>query len=494
MFLQGAGKTILAIPFLPSLLPSTAKAATAPSKYLHINSSWAIPRFTTQPLFQNPWPAYPQVAGTNPNSIAWIQKDADTKYQSLKAIIDYQGKISWTLNEAWNPFANRMNLVTNAHAYVYDNKFNSSVSSTASSGPGKLGWPNANGPNVGYAYSVDYLVEKALTASSPIPALRVHLRGTNSEADIFGGFCYGTENGVEKKFPMAANLTELKQALSGKTQSSTPASVSRRSLIDAVLGDYNSLINNRRTSQLDKQRLNEAVELWHQVEKRGSTCGEPNFGTTQSNWTQTHQAGMDAVVWALACGLTRNVSYGLIQGGDNIESIPGTGDTRVPGAGDPAITDPYYGTVRWRSNQVASFLSKLDAAKDENGNSLLDSTLTVWAHCTGNANHGMLGHSLIVVGGNGKLDLGWHVDAGAAPVNRFHITNMRALGLSQADIERNGRAGFGEYADNIVASAGGSVIQEHDGKSNDPSRLYDVSKRAYFFQESEKRKAFSYLK
>src|SRR5689334_930653 len=146
MLLTGAGAA-LAIPFLPSLAPREAKAAPlSTSKYLHICSSQCLPRAQTYPLYDHPGPSYPQPAGTSPEAVPWQIIDADTKLQSLEAIVDFQGKLSWSLDEKWNPFVERMNLVTNAHAYVSDNKFNASVPTTASSGPGKVGYPNANGP------------------------------------------------------------------------------------------------------------------------------------------------------------------------------------------------------------------------------------------------------------------------------------------------------------------------------------------------------------
>jgi hypothetical protein len=197
--------------------------------------------------------------------------------------------------------------------------------------------------------------------------------------------------------------------------------------------------------------------------------------------------------------MTRNVSYGLVHGGDSIQDIPGVSDSREPGNGSPLITDTYYKTVRWRSDMVAYFMSLIDSLKDENGNSLLNSSLAVWAHTTGNANHDMLGHSLISVGSaNGKIETGLHVDAGGAPVNRFHITNMKALGLTQSDIEKSGRAGFGEYSAQTFSAGSNLQNTEPENKdfpSNSPdSRVYTTTRKDFFFQDVEKRKAFPYLK
>lgn len=504
MFLQGAGKATLAIPFLPSLLPSISHAASgAPlAKYIHISSSAALPRQPTYPLYATPFPAYPQPPGTNPDSVPWIQKDADTKFQALRDIVNFQGKISWTLDEKWNAFASRMNLITNAHAYVSDNRFNSSVPSTASSGNGAVGYANANGPTSGYCYSVDWLIEQALYRQSgmpKIPTLRIHNLQTAGE-NCFLNFCYATVNGVEMRLPMLNGLAAIKAQLMG-TAPSTPAppvATARKSRIDSVLEDFNRLIGHRRISSLDKTRLSDAADLWRAVETKGAqgtqaapSCAPTGLDSTTNNWRLIHQASMNAVVASLACGITRNVAYGLIQAGDFEQNVNGLSDSRQPGM-DFSITDPYYGTVRWRSDLVAYFMGLLDSAKDELGQPLLNSSLAVWAHTTSNDAHGMLGHALVQVGGaNGKLDTGWHVDAGAAPVNKFHYTNMLAMGLSQADIEKSGRPGFGEYSSITTASAGGEVTSEQDPKYN---RIYDMTKRSHFFQDTEKRKAFPYLK
>ncbi len=509
MFLQGSLGTF-AIPLLPSLLtPHEAKAAaTALPKYIHVNSPWCIPREHTYPLYLNPDPIYPQPAGTNPNSVPWIVKDADTKYQSLASIIAFQGQISFVLDSKWNPFASRMNLVTNAAAYMADNKFNASISACASSDQfGTTGSPNGNGPAKGYAYSVDWLLEQALyrsTKSAPIPTLRVN-PGNDTEFETFSGFCWGTFNGVDKRIPMIRTIAKLASALSAAGEPSTKnptQNANRLSLIDSVLGDFKTLMNHRRVSAVDRQRLSDAADLWRNVEsglKNGTAamCKAPQLNASETNWRLIHQMAMDAVAYALACGLTRNVAYGLIQAGDAKYDMTGMSDSRVPGASSPAITDPFFSQdLRWRSNMMTYFLSRLDSVSDESGQSLLNSSLLIWAHSTSKGTHGMLGHTLISVGGaNGKLETGWHIDAGAAPVNRFHLTNMLAMGLKLSDIEKNGRAGYGEFSSNTILAAGGNATGEHDYKENDPTkRAYDYSKRTYFFSDAEKRKPFTYLK
>ncbi len=510
MFLKGSLGSF-AIPFLPSLLTASEAraAATVLPKYIHVNSPWCLPRAHTYPLYLNPNPSYPQALGTNPNSVPWTIRDVDTKTQSLPAIVAFQGRLSYVLDEKWNPFASRMNLVTNAAAYMADNKFNASVSACASSDQfGGVGSPNGNGPAKGYSYSVDYLLEQAMyrsTRSAPIQTLRVN-PGLDTTNETFSGFCWSTENGVEKRIPMIRTVAKLASALQGASTSQTgngsTQTSNRLSLIDAVLGDYNSLMNHRRVSADDRQRLSNAVDLWRDFElklkgQQSAMCTAPTLNAGETNWRLIHQMSMDAVAYALACGLTRNVAYGLIQAGDAKYDMEGMSDSRVPGAGSPAITDPFYSKyLRWRSDLMTYFLSKLDSLSDESGSSLLTSSLLTWSHSTSNGTHGMLGHTLISVGtANGQLETGLHVDAGSAPVNRFHLTNMVAMGLSLSDIEKNGRAGFGEFSPNTILAAGGNAMGEHDYKEDDPTkRAYDYSKRSHFLVDSEKRKPFFYLK
>jgi hypothetical protein len=218
--------------------------------------------------------------------------------------------------------------------------------------------------------------------------------------------------------------------------------------------------------------------MWRDIEKRlqsppAAQCKLPTSDATKDNNGALYRAAMDLTVAGLACGLTRIVAFGLIQGADSgldggtyhaWEHDPGTKD----------LTRSYFATVRWRCDLMAYYLSQLDAARDESGRSLLDSSLLVWAHEFSNFGHEQFGYTLLAAGGaNGRVDTGWHIDAGGAPVNRFHLTNMMAMGLTLPDIERNGYAGFGEMA---LRYAGGATKRDH------------------FATDAEMRKPFPYLK
>jgi hypothetical protein len=172
-------------------------------------------------------------------------------------------------------------------------------------------------------------------------------------------------------------------------------------------------------------------------------------------------------------------------------------DPRMPNEGSPSLADPFYSQLLpWRSKLITSFLRKLDSLTDETGQSLLSSSLVVWGHQYSDHGHAMLGHALVSVGGaNGKLDTGWHVDAGGAPVNKFHLTNMLAMGLSLSDIEKSGEPGFGEVATPIrTGDNSNAVITVEQDAPHGNMRSYDTTKKDHFAADAERRKPFPYLK
>lgn len=486
MFLQGSAGA-LAIPFLPSLITSRAEAAgVSPIKFIQISTAHCLPREETIPLYHTP------------DVVPWIAKEGNMRYQSLASIVAKNGAISNTLHSKWNPYVSKMNVITNAYGYLDSVLHSSSIMTTASNGTG-----DNVGPLPGYFYSVDYLFEQYLArigASTLIPTLRVNLLGD------FGGYdflSYGTtSSGEEKKFTMLKTLSELKQKITPTTTPDNTVHVTRRKLIDSVLSDFTSLMNHKRISSVDKQRLSDAADLWNQFDNRliqlaGKSCQNSTVNTSitgDENWDLKHAAAMDGMVLALKCGLTRNISTTVYQGANaGISGFTLHGwehDMRDDLGNIPDI--PYRQVCQWRGEKVVSLLDKLSAVTDENGQPLINSTLVSWTHEYATWGHCMLGYTMIVAGGaNGKLDMGYHVDVAGAPINQFHLTNLKALGLTQSEIEKNGLAGFGEYSSKVT-------YKEQDLSFGMPGKFreYEItsSLRNTFLNDVAKRKALPYLK
>jgi hypothetical protein len=476
MFLQGSAG-MLAIPFLPSLLPRAEAQTLPPSKYIHICSQYSLPRELSYPLYHTP------------TAVSWTQKDVDTKYQSLDQIVKLKGQISDTMDSSWNPYAKKMNIITNSHAYISSVLHTSSIYSTCSNGNG-----DHVGPLPGYFYSVDDLIERSIykSGSVAIPTLRINLNMDN--AGYTDTVCYTTNSsGVESKLTMLTSLQQIKQKITSNVSgTTTQTGVNRRALVDSVLQDYKRMQNHRRISSEDKSRLGNAMELWNQFLSRTpaqtvGSCNTPSsLDTSDRSFTTIHRAGIDAIVIALACGLTRNVMFTLLQGGassPNGETLHGwSHDPRDDFGKVPDIE--FQNSVRWRGQLVTYLLSQLEQA------GLYDSTLVAWAHEYSSWGHEMFGHMLVQAGGaNGRLELGNHIDAGGAPINRFHITNMQAMGLTTAEIERNGKPGFGEYANTSTGNLSDSSFGQPGNW-----RSYNSNRRDFFFQTAEKRRPYFIFK
>ena len=306
---------------------------------------------------------------------------------------------------------------------------------------------------------------------------------------------------------MMQSLAELSLKISGSQNinPTSPATLHRVSRIESVLDDYKGLMGHRRISSLDKQRLSDAAELWHDVDKRlqsaTQACALDLPASSAENWGARHQLALDTVATALACGMSRNVAYGLIQGGDNMnDQLTMHGwehDPRLPNEGSPSLADAFYSQLLpWRSKVVTSFLRKLDSLTDENGQSLLDSSLVVWGHQYSDHGHAMLvtpwsrwaaqtASSIRLArrrGGRTGQQVPPDQHDGHGPQPRRHRKERRPRIRRSRDAHPNRR----------------QQQCDHRGRARRSARpemgSYDTTKKDHFAADAERRKPFAYLK
>ncbi len=486
MFLEGAGKTALAIPFLTSILPSEAKAATVAKKFINVQSDYFIARELATPGYYD-----------GANQVPWTQIDSDMKYQMLSDLIKKNGKISQIFDQAWNPYANKINITSNANAYVQSFLHNATIASAICSVSGG----DYSSPI--FSYSTDFLAEQALAkmnGPSGLGALRINYWGTNDQYEASWGVIDGKKVGLQN----VKNATQLQTLLAGKNISTTDTrQVTRRKLIDAVLPELNRLKANSRLSQLDRDRLNEATDRWNDIQNRAATtlqCTFPN-GAQGVDWDANTKQAMAIAVAALSCNMAHVLSYTLFTGGkDNPQSLHNYAhDARNRNFNDVQL---------WRSRRVADLVGMLDSSKDENGQSILDSSVLQWTHEYSSWGHQKFGYVTLTAGGaQGKIRNGYHIDMGGAPLNSVHMTNLLALGLSISDIERDGRTGHGEFANSVLYQDGRAdntqaFVNYGEGDADYWGGMYGKIDRQYktpanftrFFETSAKRKPLFYLK
>jgi hypothetical protein len=208
----------------------------------------------------------------------------------------------------------------------------------------------------------------------------------------------------------------------------------KKSVLDAVLGDVNSL--NTKLSASDKDKLDEYATALRQLEASldnmgtGMACTKPpqpaaspplnqERGITPSTVVQTHTPlFVELMALAFTCDITRSITFMLGNGTSNNDfqfligsSTPHHGTSHH--SGDAGQLAKLTKIDTWEIQQVANLLTKLDAAKDADGKSVLDNTTFYLSSDIADGNsHNHWDMPVLVAGGaGGKLKIdGRHVN------------------------------------------------------------------------------------
>jgi hypothetical protein len=277
MFLQGASAT-LAIPFLPSIVNAQSVAQDTFFFFLPFNQG--VPRSKFWPLNK---------------TVAFAQTEANTKIRALSEIIAANGKISDLLDASWNVHASKINIMTHLNLFgsTWDHR---------PLGPGCAS-TNYDMPN----YSLDHCIRESWLKKGykpKLPFLSVNIGRTFTSGDYWA-FSWGVNGG--KDYPVIDNIQKLELAIMGSAPAPGGAVTSQQKLVDAVLGDYQRLLNDRRISSLDKTRLTDAMDQWNDIQNnsRSGACAMPaSVGATTNFGVQNRQA-VDLITAAMSCGLIR---------------------------------------------------------------------------------------------------------------------------------------------------------------------------------------------
>lgn len=168
----------------------------------------------------------------------------------------------------------------------------------------------------------------------------------------------------------------------------------RKSVLDTVVPHGDSLRN--RLSAADRAKLDELFTGIRALEREiDSTPGEscvvperPPAGlTANAEFRRQLDVMHDLMVVAFQCDITRVITFMQTDpiSDRNFSFIPGvTGAGGVSSdhamshhSGNPEMIEQFKAMVRWKMEQIASFLKKLKAATDYDGQSVLDNSL-VW--------------------------------------------------------------------------------------------------------------------
>jgi len=463
MFLQGAGGAFLSIPFLSSLLPKTAKAQEVVNdpKYIQLLTSESGHR-----------------ASNDPVSRTFTNLDSDTKSANLSTAVSLDGEISKNFGSGFNPYADKINIISNTTCYTKLLLHNECIHSTAS------GITNVSRTEPINAFSLDYRLQQNIYQNKTAPvlqAIRMNLDPISSEgsAQYLSSCCYDGSGPIANPITSLSGLkSAVGLAFNSQNSSSGSQFTSRRDLFSAVIGDYQTVINSSRISSADKSILEAAMQSYSEIKTseenaQALTCSLPQAGS-EVNFFERHKRAIDIQVASLSCGITNIISNTIYQGEDSIFSRPA-----IHGVHHARGNDQINEYMRWRSKIVLYFIEKLAATPTPGGSNLLNDSLLYYGQEFSDVNtaHQMIGFTSFLAGGaGGKIQTGLHVDAGGAPLGRVHITIMKAFGLTTSQIEAGGGVGFGDYSTNYVFGSSGT--QDYDKALTDK-----------FFTNTEKRKA-----
>jgi hypothetical protein len=494
-FLRGLGGTLLAVPFLPSLLPRTASAQTAAAatqRRFFINMS--TPNGGT--WFENMFPADSMLTESSTYAGRTIRR-GDLKATVSGSTASLSPVLSAAATKLTPRLLGKMNIVAGFdmprplghHTGGYLGNYARNDSSTY--GKGK---------------EIPTLDQVMSYSSSFYPDLggilmrSMHL-GCNDDQRAVSWYYANPTTQSGGIVPIAGTYDTV--ALFNKifvapTASTTPT---RTPVVDRVFQSYQSLRqSNKRLSTGDLQRLDEHMARLQEIQRRSQvvvSCSGVQKPTTNaaqywqwpgpqgvSNSVQAFQLVNDVIVAAFMCGTCRiaTVDADLGQGPftDYMGGYNGTIDfhslihlTSQTGSASLAQGSQVQVYPAWQrcfENAFVDLISKLDT-DDGTGKSLLDSSLVIWEQECGNITHDGASIPVVMAGSaGGTLRTGSYIDYRNRSISRSYNsaanqyfspgliwnqwmgTKLQAMGVARSEYEtaafqpsRPAGAGTGGY-------------------------------------------------
>lgn len=465
-FLRGAGLS-LAVPFLPSLLRSPhaqAQQEAGVRRLLVIGTRYGWDQESWFPTPEAVQAAQPMGERGRSMPLADIVGDPSTIHR----------------RDIWGSLMDKMVLLDG-----FDARYSSGHDSHTAliGGPGEL----VDLPTE----SLDVIMrdQSSLPDGVPMPALNLATNPTTHEGTAMSvANAGGTMAYVPNLSDPAAAFDEIFSHVVDDAAAIEAFERRKRrdlSVIDHVYGDYERTRSNARLSQVDRARMEAYLQYLREYET-SVAASEPVVCVTpdrpaelgqQANVALDHPERAEAqianLVGALRCGVTNLATlwlmpstpkYAFIE--DYEETEPHALSHSLGGAnGRPEAVPNQAAMGRYFATQVASLLSALDVEEDPlTGRTFLDNTLVLWTNDMGSvSNHSGARMPLAMFGGQGLLKQGQYVDlrspysrvwtwrdwlpehSPGLVYNRLLETVAQTFGLTPAQYEQTGEAGFGPY-------------------------------------------------
>jgi Protein of unknown function (DUF1552) len=496
MFLRGLGGAALALPFLESLAPRTARAqATGPKRFIVVKS------FSTQLVKE--W--YPRFEGNGyalkdarydgskaDGTTLLTERIASGLPYSQAALTDFQTSsgISGIIGEKLNPYLSKMNLIRGLDFLPEVNhnyggllgNFSSCTNATP-----------CTADELGAVPTIDQVLAYSSKFYPDVPVAR-YLHLSQGVSDSMSFTDRGMGGAVEQLKARTNPLDAFNDLFGGATAPVAPgdgatAGANERDalLVDRVMDQYRSLKQSSRLSSADRQKVDQYVNLMAELQAKLSvkpmlSCTAPaepeslgnNENTDASDIVRKWDIMLDLVQAGLMCDRTRVVTLAVHKAlgpGPDPEDSSLTGHYHSENAaggtwhglahdwGNENSRRMLAGINRWVANEFfAKLLERLDVAEGES--TLLDNSFVYWGNELG-FNHLAYSVPCLTAGSaGGAITTGRYLDyidwEGQAyfsqedgnviqgiPHNQFLVSVLQAMGLSPADYERGGQPGYG---------------------------------------------------
>lgn len=401
-FLRRLGGAGLALPLLPALLRGSSATAqpVAPPKRL-------VCLFTHNQQLRAPW----MPTGT----------DRDFTLSPVLAPLA--------------PFQDRMLVLHNMASTFNDHPASTSAWSES----------NGNGP------SIDQVVAQRLGNATRLRSLEL---GVQTETSVSFG-------GPRLRVPAIAHPIAAYDRVMNAAQNDPAERARQASQTGSVLAATRARFERLRgrlsasETRLVDAQISELTDLEDRVRNPAEVraCAippppaVPTGSTTlrdQTLFPAVCQAHLDNIATALTCDVTRVASLMIGGSGSTVTySWLGISDVahdvahgfrNASGATIANAEDQWASIQTWHAQQIADFVAKLDSVVEDDGTTVLDNTIVLWASELGLANGG--GHqrnnvpAVIVGGGGGALDTGRFLDLGGRPYADLLLTLGHAMGYT----------------------------------------------------------------
>ncbi len=303
--------------------------------------------------------------------------------------------------------------------------------------------------------SFDQAIVKALAPTTRFPSLQWGA-GEPSACD-FGASCTYTQSiswaaPGKPLSPLTDPLTAFNQLFGGSSEGATAEQQAIRraslgSVLDYALSDADEL--SRRLGKRDREKLEEYLTAVRQLETRlQSPVGACEVGEPPSaglGYPERVVAFNDLMLLALRCDQSRVITF-QIENGLSSRSHPFinavAGHHALSHDGSPDGRAALLRLETWQCEQAADFATKLRAAKEADGSSLLDNTALLLLPDMGDGNpHDHTNLAPVIVGGcGGALETGKSVDFKGAPLSNLYVTLLQAMGAPNTTFGEDGTA------------------------------------------------------